>query len=192
VSQSADTKSFYEIATELAQGYVRNQRSYSKRLGDPPSPDRRSFKKLHRIKPPARYRPNHDEPYRSELDMTRDDWLAVHYFMRARDQLGLAELSDKVRARQQARLPELIAYADDRRLDPALMNRWAKRPKRKPGEPLTFGSDMAATGELELTAPATRKPDPPATSKPPAESLDTLEAQLRASVEQLRGDARAA
>jgi hypothetical protein len=115
--------------------------------------------------------------------MTRQDWHTVYKFMYSRAQLAIADLSPRVRASLEAKIPELTAYFDARRIDPALPNRWREYPDRAKGATFRTALDPT-TGEIALDAPRrARKPPPVPNGKPAGEALDTVEDQLRASLD---------
>jgi hypothetical protein len=145
---------------------------------EPRQTSAKRWPKRTRIKPPERYTPAHDGPYRSELDMNYTDWLRVHEFRNGRAQLSIAELTPKLRAHLEQEMPELRAYFDQRAIDPALANRWREYPDRRKGAAFTIGFDpTTGEGALEPPAPA-RKP----ATKPAAQATDDLTFQLARSI----------
>jgi len=117
-----------------------------------------------KIKAPPPYKPSHLQPFRVELEFSKQDWTAIYQFMAARRQLRFADLAPRLRAELEARLPGLVAYADERRLPPRLMNR--------------------AHTVREFGASRKRSPEPPVTT--PSAAFDDLEAALAASLEALQ------
>ena len=152
------------------------------------APSHKRYPKRHRQRAPERYTPAHNHPLRSEEDMSHADWIEVYTFMRSRRQLSIVETSDRLRVRLETELLELRAYFDERRIDPALVNRWQEPPAREPGKPLVFSAALdAATDVLTVTEPEPRKRkrSKPA-SKPPPEHMTELERLLAESISQTR------
>jgi len=111
-----------------------------------------------------KYEPTHNEAFRDRLAMDREDWRVVFAFMANRRQLALVDLKSSLRAKLTADMPELIAYADHRCLDPRLLNR--------------------AHTVLDLSATSAKTDRWPKLRGAPAAALDSLEDLLRRSIEE--------
>jgi hypothetical protein len=132
--------------------------------------------------------------YKSESELTCDEWRLVHSYRNCRALLRRRKLSRPMRERLPGDLARLEAEAAERRIDPALLRVWRAYPSRDQDGNLAFGLG-AEVGEDRVHLVA----DPPPSERerkrrgrpeePPTVSAgDLLAAIERAVGERMNGD----